>query len=284
MKHTRRLIRLLLGLVALIMLLLGSTSRGSAQANCDEILVDAAEVFSDAAPLEAIADRLSLQGADAYIRTIKSSGTAGDLDAYAEQLIRECAAWRDENGDRKENLLLVMIAVDDRKTGIYYGKQWNNALDDQWLQIQQTEMNPRFREGDFTGGFVAGLEAIEQRIQPTALPTPIQEAALLATPQATTAAATPTVQATTIALIQPEPRTAQPATIVESVQRSPLPGISLFAAGAVCSASGYGLYRYLQERKRRQTAQQSSSSSSFSSSDSSSSSSSSSGGGGSSSW
>jgi hypothetical protein len=65
----------------------------------------------------------------------------------------------------KNNLVVVMISVAEHKTGIYYGSQWGTALDSAYLTIQTDSMNPRFRDGDLTGGMTAGLDALRQVIK-----------------------------------------------------------------------------------------------------------------------
>lgn len=145
-------------------LLLGTTVRVTrAQNTCDQPVIDAAGVFGDEIDgVEAAANELSQRGAQVRVRTVSSYAPAGNLDDYMRELEQRCATWRATDGERQPDLVVVLLALQERSTGIYYGTQWKAALDDNWSQIQADEINPRFREGDFAGGFIAGLQAMDE--------------------------------------------------------------------------------------------------------------------------
>lgn len=144
--------------------------------NCDELIVDSAGVFrGDLSRLQDTAQKLVNNGADVRIRTAESVAEFGNLDIYEKNLENRCSSWQDGNGYRKNNLLVLMIAKKERKTGLYYGSQWDSALGSQWIRIQRDHMNPSFKAGNFVGGFVNGLEEInrlvEAHLRPTTVPT-----------------------------------------------------------------------------------------------------------------
>jgi len=124
----RRLI--LLSGVAWAFVLLGVSPADAApqgaDAGCGTTVVDGADVLgADRPKVDAAAHRLRERGALVRVRTVGSvAGT--DLDAAAEALETRCG-WR-VDGRRTSTLVLVMVAVDDRKTGIYYGTAWTTAL------------------------------------------------------------------------------------------------------------------------------------------------------------
>ena len=145
--------------------------------DCDSLVVDGAEVFKDGFNLvEDIAQKLVNSGVDVRIRTITTFGRAGNLDQYELQLERSCNSWQDGNGRRKNNLLVLIVSVRDRKTGLYYGEQWANALKDDWLRIQADHMNPQFKRGDFAGGFTAGINEINRLVNLHLHPAPVEPA------------------------------------------------------------------------------------------------------------
>jgi hypothetical protein len=89
-----------------------------AQNHCDQLLLDEANVFGgQLASVEAEAQRLVNLGADVRVRTIQTYGAAGTLDNYQEAIERECASWRAPDGGRKNNLIVLMVAVQERRTG-----------------------------------------------------------------------------------------------------------------------------------------------------------------------
>lgn len=118
-------------------------------------------------------------GADVRVRAVSRMGTA-TLDEYERSIERSCASWRAPDGGRKNNLVVLMVAVRDRKSGIYYGAQWP-ALQSQWPHIQSTIMAPRFRDGDFAGGLAAALGEIR-----TVITTRVSAAAVIVQPSAPT--------------------------------------------------------------------------------------------------
>jgi uncharacterized membrane protein YgcG len=133
----------------------------------DQVIVaDEAGVFGGKLPeVEAVADRLVAQGADVRVRTINTYGSAGNLDAYEAQLEQRSPSWLGQDGTTKNNLLVLIISVKERQTGLYYGASWAKELDGNWLRIQTDVMNPLFRAGDYAGGTTKGLLEIQRLIQ-----------------------------------------------------------------------------------------------------------------------
>ena len=102
-------------------------------------------------------------GADVRVQVIERMN-APTLDAYERMVEQACPSWRAPDGGRKNNLIVVIVSIKDRKTGIYFGSQWR-ALESQWPRVQSSLMAPRFREGDYAGGVSAGLLEIGHLIQ-----------------------------------------------------------------------------------------------------------------------
>lgn len=170
-----------IALAVLVVLAMSSLLRphsAQAQNSCDVLVLDEAGVFgSKFEQVQTEAQKLVNTGADVRIRTIKTFGSAGNLDNYEKQVERECASWRAQDGGRKNNLVVIMAATNDRKTGMYYGGEWKATLDPQWTRIQTGLMNPRFRDGDFAGGFISGIHEVTRLLDlkvnpPTPAPAP----------------------------------------------------------------------------------------------------------------
>ncbi len=69
-------------------------------------------------------------------------------------------------GTEANNGLLVLMVVDQRRLEMETGYGLEPVLPDGWLGMMQTErMVPRFREGDFGGGLLAGLVAVDERLR-----------------------------------------------------------------------------------------------------------------------
>jgi hypothetical protein len=150
----------------LTFVLLGIVPATVSTQSLDQMLVvDDAKIFGDrVVEVEAAANRLKAQGADVRVRTIPSYGAAGNLDQYESQLEQESPSWLDQNGSRKNNLIVLIISLQERQTGLYYGAYWEDVLGQKWLSIQTDVMNPLFRNGDYAGGAIEGLDEIERLI------------------------------------------------------------------------------------------------------------------------
>lgn len=135
------------------------------------LVVDSAGIFNGKIhQVEQAALRLQREGAIVHVRTInRFSGETATLEEYYENLLRKYPSWRKPGTHigpvkAKGNLVVLMVAVKDRTTGLYYGDEWKGTLKKNWTRIQVDLMNPKFRQGDWAGGFVAGLDEVSRLI------------------------------------------------------------------------------------------------------------------------
>jgi uncharacterized membrane protein YgcG len=112
------------------------------------------------------AQAVAAHGATVRVRTYRQVAD-GDLDAAVEAQVRRCASWRDEAGDRRSNLVVLAVSLRDRRTGLYYGSGWQDALDTEQEAIQTDTVNPLLRRQQYAGAVRAGLLAVE-RLLPAA--------------------------------------------------------------------------------------------------------------------
>jgi uncharacterized protein len=84
-----------------------------------------------------------------------------DPDTTVEQFAEEAfRAWRPGQAGRN-NGVLVLVFVDDRKVRIQTGLGLEKALPDKvCAEIIATDMAPNFRKGDYNGGIEAALNSI----------------------------------------------------------------------------------------------------------------------------
>jgi uncharacterized protein len=131
---------------------------------CDDLVYDRAGVLGGAhgtALITTTAQGLQRLGVDLRVRTVR---TLGDL-ALGELLLEaQCRSWQSGILRRKSTLLVLMVSPDGRTFGLYYGEAWKGALDDDRHRITDEIMAPRFRAGDYVGGFVEGMQHIERRL------------------------------------------------------------------------------------------------------------------------
>lgn len=130
--------------------------------NCDVIVYDGANVLKgQEQQIETAAQGIIQKGGDVRVRTVLN---ATNLDLVESQYEKSCTSWMSPNGGRKSTLIVLMVAPKDRKMGIYYGAAWKKALDDHWNRIKAESMAPYFRNGDFSGGFIATENQLASRI------------------------------------------------------------------------------------------------------------------------
>lgn len=135
-------------------------SATQAEQSCDAIVVDDAGVLSGGQDVQAAAEELNSIGADVRVRTLPSISGYATLDDLVDDTIKSCQSWQNPNGDRKSNLVVFAMSKDDRKLGIFYGDGWVNAFNDGGgeQRIWADFMVPKFKSGDFSGGFVAAID------------------------------------------------------------------------------------------------------------------------------
>lgn len=163
----------MLGLVALTAVAVAPAGAGRTVAYADEActarLVDEpARLGQYAQSVEQLATTLTTTlGADVYVRVLGRIPNA-DIDRWQADTEARCANWRDPSGRRATKLLVLAVAVDDRRTGLYYGDTWKPALDTEWKTIQTEQMNPLFQKGEIGAGIVTGLSSVTSLIAPLA--------------------------------------------------------------------------------------------------------------------
>jgi uncharacterized membrane protein YgcG len=152
-------------LVATVALLIFPANASAAVTGCDLTVYDGASVLdSDSkASLESSVQKLTRAGAEVRVRTETNTGT-GNLDKYQRTLEKACSSWQDAAGGRKNNLITMIISIQERKTGLYYGSQWEGKLDGIWTGLQAERMNPRFRDGEFGAGLKAGIDGVHDAV------------------------------------------------------------------------------------------------------------------------
>ena len=144
-----------------------------AQDICNARVVDKAGVFaSGMSEVENAANELARAGADVRVWAVTTIGSAGTLDKLEKNIESQCPSWTSPGGNRKNNLVVLMVAVQDRKTGLYFGSEWNDALKPHWARINTKIMGPHFRSGDFAGGFAKGLAEIKRLVNASVAPPP----------------------------------------------------------------------------------------------------------------
>lgn len=108
--------------------------------------------------LKAERDSTSNQIAILIVPTLEND----DIDDYANRVFRE---WK-LGDEKKDNGVLFLVAIQDRKMRIEVGFGLEGALTDALSnRINRNEVAPYFRQGDYEGGIRAATLAIIQAIK-----------------------------------------------------------------------------------------------------------------------
>jgi uncharacterized protein len=75
------------------------------------------------------------------------------------------------NGQDWNTGILLLVSKGDRKARIELGAGWRREKDALCDRIMQEQIVPRFKEGDYSGGVVAGVESLDKMARDLELPT-----------------------------------------------------------------------------------------------------------------
>jgi len=143
-----------------------------------EFIVDRADLISsaDEQRIREIATKLlSDKATPVIIVTIESmskyGGSGMRIETFAHLLFDQWAIGHAKlNGQLWNTGILLVVSKDDRKARIELGAGWKHEQDALTQQIMDDLIVPHFRQGDFSGGIVAGVEALDKMARGLELP------------------------------------------------------------------------------------------------------------------
>lgn len=108
------------------------------------------------------------------IESMAQYGGAGmRIETFAHLLFDQWAIGQAKlDGQLWNTGILLLVSRDDRKARIELGAGWKHEQDALAQQIMDQQIVPRFRQGDFSGGIVAGVEALDKMARGLELPKP----------------------------------------------------------------------------------------------------------------
>lgn len=143
-----------------------------------DFIVDHADLISsaDEQHIRQLATKLLNEKATPIIVvTIESMAQYGGagmrIETFAHLLFDQWAIGQAKlDGQLWNTGMLLLVARDDRKARIELGAGWKHEQDALAQQIMNEQIVPRFRQGDFSGGIVAGVEALDKMARGLELP------------------------------------------------------------------------------------------------------------------
>jgi len=144
-----------------------------------DFIVDKANLISDAdeQKIRQLADKLLTdKAAPIIVVTIESlaqyGGTGLRIETYARLLFDQWGIGPATINDTTWNYgILLLVSEGDRLARIELGAGWRRDKDDVARQIMNDLIIPKFKQGDYSGGIVAGVEGLDKMARELALPT-----------------------------------------------------------------------------------------------------------------
>ena len=106
------------------------------------------------------------------IDSMEAHGGGGlRIETFATLLFNQWGIGHAKLDDQLWNTgILLLVSIGDRKARIELGAGWGREKDALTDQIMQAQIIPRFKQGDFSGGIVAGVEGLDKMARDLALP------------------------------------------------------------------------------------------------------------------
>jgi uncharacterized protein len=97
------------------------------------------------------------------VATVRTFQPYGDIDSYAVKMFENGGRGIGDRG--KDNGLLIVVAVDDRRARVEVGYDLEQFITDGFAgETIRTTMGPHFARGDYSGGLLNGATRIINRI------------------------------------------------------------------------------------------------------------------------
>lgn len=99
-------------------------------------------------------------------------GSGMRIETFATLLFNQWGIGHEKLNDQLWNTgILLLVSIGDRKARIELGAGWGREKDSLCDQIMHQQIIPRFKQGDFSGGIVAGVESLDKMARELQLPT-----------------------------------------------------------------------------------------------------------------
>lgn len=146
-----------------------------------EFILDRADLLTDQEEehIRQVADQLLTEKmAPLIVVTIKSMAAhtqeVRNIEAFAMLLLNQWGiGFHDEKTGKSWNYgILMLISKNDRRARIELGADWGHEKDALCQQIMNDHIVSRFKLGDYGGGIVAGVDALDKMARDMRLPAP----------------------------------------------------------------------------------------------------------------
>ncbi len=147
-----------------------------------EFIADRAQLINaeDAEAIRQISDALlSEQVIPIIVVTIDSMANYGQanmrIETFATILFDQWQIGYDQvQGSSWNRGMLLLVSVQDRRARIELGSDWAHDFDSVAQRIMDEQIIPRFKQGDFSGGILAGVQGMDAMARGVPLPAAVQ--------------------------------------------------------------------------------------------------------------
>ena len=133
---------------------------------CSDLVVDEAGLLDSSQTSQVVdaAQKLKSQGVDVRVQLLPNLHGQQSLVALKDNFIGKCGSWRAKDGGMRNDLVVLMVAMNPGKLGIFYGDGLKQKLDHRSVSIQDG-IAAKFRDGHIAAGVVAGLGDVSDLVQ-----------------------------------------------------------------------------------------------------------------------
>jgi uncharacterized protein len=143
-----------------------------------EFILDQANLLSEAdkTKIRQISEKvLKDKAAPIIVVTIDSMAHHGGgglrIETFAQLLFDQWGVGPAKVANTPWNYgIMLLVARDDRQARIQLGAGWRHDKDVQTEQIMEEQIIPRFKQGNYSGGIVAGVESLDKMARNLQLP------------------------------------------------------------------------------------------------------------------
>lgn len=143
-----------------------------------EFVVDKADLITEAdqKTIKETADKLLTdKAAPIIVVTIESMAAHGGaglrIETFARLLFDQWGIGYEKIGKTQWNYgILLLVSRDDRRARIELGAGWKHEKDALAQRIMDEQIIPRFKQGEFSAGIVAGVNALDKMARDLELP------------------------------------------------------------------------------------------------------------------
>src|SRR5919202_166954 len=127
-------------------------------------------IFVDGLAVHSAANRLASEGADVVVVGVRNAGSnATAAQSYIDNQLRKLGVAQSTRA-LQGNEIVFFVAPQPGYDGIYFVSRYRDKLSPAYQQISRQQMRPRFTQGDYIGGMVAGIDAVRTTLNPPTSP------------------------------------------------------------------------------------------------------------------